>query len=415
MRAMTPPDVLQAATEAEIGREIIGLVPHWYQAECGPEQYSIPIGRHTAYFYNHRPLSPRLRNFLGKISDRTRELPLHYFIELPSLIDVLLESFAVEWLRIQSEAIDWAKLLKYLEAVARRTSENQPVALNLIIREGDGVADITEANLQKFLDRLASSPFSYLTVDSDLRLMDYGEVEWCQVKNPTTAKFHPEFLHPLHSVMRETDISAHLTALGDIIIMNRGGLLAARRQRKWKLYDVGTFKNSLSRCLGNSHVGGNLFEVIFELSFRRQGALLVYDPDHCIRGHILNTESIIFPGWKANGEAAGDDCGQALVGPLLGDTAVGKKAGSVARRRRLIEMACGDGAVVFDDQRLLAVGTLIRSHPSVGNQLGARTTAARSSYLWGARPIKVSSDGDVTVYFRSKNCKTECDAEMHFL
>ena len=113
--------------------------------------------------------------------------------------------------------------------------------------------------------------------------MDYGEVEWCQVKNPTTAKFHPEFLHPLHSVMRETDISAHLTALGDIIVMNRGGLLAARRQRKWKLYDVGTFENSLSRCLGNSHVGGNLFEVIFELSFRRQGALFVYDPDHCIQ------------------------------------------------------------------------------------------------------------------------------------
>ena len=100
---------------------------------------------------------------------------------------------------------------------------------------------------------------------------------------------------------------------------------------------------------------------------------------------------------------------------MLEDTAIGKKAGSLNRRRRLIEMACADGAVVFDDNRLLAVGTLIRSHPSVGNQLGARTTAARSSYLWGAHPIKVSSDGDVTVYFRSKNCKAECDAEMHFL
>jgi hypothetical protein len=336
-------------------------------------------------------------------------------VELPSLIDVLLESFTVEWLRLHSSTIDWAKLIKYLETVARRTSENQPIALNLIIREGDGTGDITEANLQKFLDRLASSPFSYLTVDPDLRLIDYGEVEWGQVKNPTTAKFHPEFLHPLHSIMRDTDISAHLTALGDIIIMNGTGLLAARRQRKWKIYDVGTFKNSLSRCLGNHHVGGNLFEVIFELSFRRQGALLVYDPEHRIRGHILNTESILFTGWKTDGEAAADDCGQALVGPLLEDTAVGKKAGSVTRRRRLIEMACADGAVVFDDQRLLAVGTLIRSHPSVGNQLGARTTAARSSYLWGAHPIKVSSDGDVTVYFRSKNCRAECDAEMHFL
>ena len=412
---MTPPDVLQAVTEAEIGREIIGLVPHWYQAACGPERYSIPIRTHTAYFHNHRRLTPKLRAFLAKIAARTRELPLQYFIQLPSLIDVLLESFAVEWLRLHSSQIEWPKLIKYLEAVARRTSENQPIALNLIIREADGRGDITEANLQKFLDRLASSPFSYLMVDPDLNLIDYGEVEWGQVKNPTTAKFYPEFLHPLHSVTKGTDISAHLTALGDIIIMNGSGLLAARRQRKWKVYDIGTFKNSLSHCLGNHHVGGNLFEVIFELSFRRQGALLVYDPQHRIRGHILNTESILFSGWKNGDAAAGEDCGQALVGPLLEETAIGKRAGSVNHRRRLIEMACADGAVVFDDERLLAVGTLIRSHPSVGNQLGARTTAARSSYLWGAHPIKVSSDGDITVYFRSKNCKAECDAEMHFL
>ena len=78
-------------------------------------------------------------------------------------------------------------------------------------------------------------------------------------------------------------------------------------------------------------------------------------------------------------------------------------------------MACVDGAVVFDDHHLLAVGALIRSHPSVGNQLGARTTAARSAYLWGARPIKVSSDGDVTVYFKSRNGEQECDAVMNFL
>ena len=74
-----------------------------------------------------------------------------------------------------------------------------------------------------------------------------------------------------------------------------------------------------------------------------------------------------------------------------------------------------DGAVVFDDDGLLAVGALIRSHPNVGNQLGARVTAARSAYLWGGRPIKVSSDGDVAVYFKSRNGDDECDAVMNFL
>jgi hypothetical protein len=410
---MTPLDVLLAATEAEIGREITRLVPHWYSADCGPEQYSIPIGEHVAHFYNHCKLTPNLSALVARICARTRELPLDYFVQLPSLIDVLLESFAVEWLRMHSGATDWARLIKYLETVARRTYENQPVSLNLIIRKGDGIGDISAAPLQKFFDQLASSSFSYLAVDGDLRLIHYGEVEWEQVEQATSYKFHPEFLHPIHSIMDDTDLSAHLTAQGDIIIMSKAGLLATRRKRKWKIYDVRTFKNSLSYCLGNPHVGSNLFEVVFDLSFRRRGALLVYDPDHCIEERILNPESMILSSGKTNGHLAVS--GQTLIGRSIDDIAVGRRAGSLKRKRRFIEMACVDGAVVFDDNNLLAVGALIRSHPSVGNQYGARTTAARSAYLWGAHPIKVSSDGDVTIYFESRSGDQKCDAVMNFL
>ena len=67
------------------------------------------------------------------------------------------------------------------------------------------------------------------------------------------------------------------------------------------------------------------------------------------------------------------------------------------------------------DDHLLAVGAIIESHPEVGNQLGARATAARSAYLWGAHPVKISSDGDVTIYFKSRDGDAECDAVMQFL
>ena len=193
-------------------------------------------------------------------------------------------------------------------------------------------------------------------------------------------------------------------------------MLAARRQRKWKLYDVGTFKNSLSHCLGNDHVGGNLFEVIFELSFRRQGALLVYDPEHRIRGHILNPESIIFAGWKADGEAAGDDCGQALLGPLLEDTAIGKKAGSVEpqaavdrnglrRRRRGLRRPASVGRGNADplaSQRGESTGG-----PDDGGPLLlplGRLTPSRSVPTARSR----STSG-------ARTAEAECDAEMHFL
>ena len=330
----------------------------------GPEQYTVPMGGHTADLQPCR-LTPNLRALLSRISARTQSLPLEQFVNLPSLIDVLLESFAIDWLQMHSPTTDWVRFIKYLETLARRTYENQPVALEPGHPPREGLGDITRPHIQKFFDRLASSAFSYLAVDSDLRLIDYGEVEWSQIKAATSYKFHPEFLHPIHSVMEETDFSAHLTAGGDIIIMSKAGLLATRRNRKWKIYDVRTFKNSLAYCLGSRYVGANLFEVVFDLSFRRQGSLLIYDPDYLVAEHILNPESIICDDYrrKAVGDAvpmpgttlaAGtntgsstrgtrSETGQSMIGEAIADISVGRKAGSLRRKRRLIEMSGVDG------------------------------------------------------------------------
>ena len=415
---MTPLDVLRSVTEAEIGREIIRLVPHWYEAECGPEEYSIPIGQYTARFFNHSKLSPNLSELLAKIRTRTEQLPVDRFLEYAGAMDVLVEGFAAEWLRMQSRELDWVKLIKYLETVSRRTSENLPVALTLIVRPGTGIGDITQPHLQKFFDRLAASPytFTYLAVDADLRLMNYGSVEWSHVNNATSCKFYPEFLHPIHSVMDDTDLVAHLTPHGDLVIMDKAGVLAMKRKKKWRIYDARQFKSSLAYCLGNRDVATNLVEVVFDLSFKRQGALLVYDPEHRILEHILNPESIMSPLWKRNGHGIPNrPCGQVVIGSSIEDIAVGKRAGSIRKKRQLIELACIDGAIVFDNTNLLAIGALIRTHPDAGSHLGARLNAAKSAYLWGAHPIAVSSDGDVTVHFHSRNGDRQGDAVMNFL
>ncbi len=418
---MTPLDVLRSVTEAEIGREIIRLVPHWYEADCGPEEYSIPIGPYTARFYNHNKLSTKLGELLARICSQTENIPLDRFLEYAGATDVFMESFATEWLRMQSREPDWVKLIRYLESVSRRTSENLPVALTLLIRPGAGIGDITQPHLQKFFDRLAASPytFTYLAVDGDLRLMNYGSVEWSHVNNATSCKFYPEFLHPIHSVMDDTDIVAHLTPHGDLVILDKAGVLATKRKKKWRVYDARHFRSSLAYCLGDRNVATNLVEVVFDLSFKRQGALLVYDPEHCIIERILNPASILNPAGviprqpKPNGN--GRPCGQVLIGSSIQDIAIGKKSGSIKRKRQLIEMACIDGAIVFDNDHLLAVGALIRSHADAGSHSGARITAAKSAYLWGARPIAVSSDGDVTVHFQSCGRDEQCDAVMNFL
>lgn len=402
-------------TDAEIAAEILRLVPSWYQAECGPHRYVLRIGDHEEPFYHHSTLSHSLETFLRRLHVAASDIDPQRLHVSPALLDILLERLAVEWLGIHSPTTDWTRIIDYLEQVSRRTHETEPVSLNLVVRAGKGTGDVTQPSVQKFLDRLASSFFSFLAVDPSLHLIEYGAVEWSQIRDADSPMFYPEFLHPIYSILAPAEVCVHLTPQGDLILMNRNGLLAARRRRKWKFYDTPTFSDSLAYCLGSPAVVANLLEFIFDLSFRRRGALFIYDPRHRIRGHILNRESIVFSGWRmdGSGEAAAES-GQSVIAPSLRDLAMGKTVQALRRKWRLLELAHVDGALVFDDDQLLAAGAIIESHPSAGDQLGARTTAARSAYLWGTYPVNVSSDGDVTVYFKSRGDGEECDAVIQF-
>ena len=106
--------------------------------------------------------------------------------------------------------IDWVRLINYLETVARRTHENLPVALTLVVRPGTGHGDITHPRLQRFFDRLAASPFTftYLAVDSDLRLIDYGSVDWSQVNNNTSYNSIPNSCIRSNAPSATTSLSA---------------------------------------------------------------------------------------------------------------------------------------------------------------------------------------------------------------
>ena len=283
--------------ETELGQEIIGLVPHWYKASCGPKVYSFSIGDHVVEFCNHFDLSPALQKFLQSINHLIDKLPVDRLAQRPGLVDVVLESIVIDWLQSHSAEIHWVYLIKYLSTLVQRTNENCAVSLNLVIKPGEGQDDISRPGMQKFVDHLASSAFVYLAIDANLKLLDYAEVSREQVGAIPSSAFVPTFLQPIHAVMGIDDYSAHVTPHGDVIIMNTLGILAARRQGRWKVFDVPAFRHSLLQCIGNEFVATNLLDVVLELSFTRKGALFIYDPRHRMRGHILNPESIVSARW----------------------------------------------------------------------------------------------------------------------
>ena len=146
--------------------------------------------------------------------------------------------------------------------------------------------------------------------------------------------------------------------------------------------------------------------MLFDLSFRRHGALLIYDPNKEVVKHVVNRRAVI-----------GDDQPDGIHKILAADVhrlAIGQGMdGLGSRKKLLIELASIDGAVIFDNEKILAFGAIIESHPKAGQESGARTTAAISAYHWGGKPMKVSSDGEITLYFR--NLHDGSMAEMGFL
>ncbi|HBE69988.1 MAG TPA: hypothetical protein DDW52_17720 [Planctomycetaceae bacterium] len=397
----------------EIARIMLDLVPQWYEADVGPQSHRIAQEDVSVEFCSHRKLTPDLETFLTNMRLKLRGFIERYKDATDIASECIQEELVLDWLEIQQSEdhpVDWKRVINYCRFLNERTYENSPVSKNIIISTREGESALDDDCIAKFLDPLAASPHTFLECDSKLRLVVYAEVQWDEITEPITYSLHPSFLHPIHCRLNSDDsnsyrFSLHVTSNRDVVIMDKGGMLATCRKGRWRIYDKLTFKNSLVDIFGNYYVGANLYEPIFDLSYKRHGALLIYDPSHLVLPHVVNQESIIANASRTRQEVL--STARSLgIGEKLG--------GSYGLRKMVSELASIDGALIFDKDNILAVGAVIESHPETAGSIGARTTAARSAYRWGAKPIKISADGDVEIFFESRNGDQSCDATMTF-
>jgi hypothetical protein len=396
------------ATEAI--EAVIEMVPNWYQAEHGPKQYGLNSDGMSVEFWGHRDPTPWLASFL-RVVRRDIDTVVSRLDPFASsvAVDLLQEYFALEWLEISAPGVEWRRVLDYSRQSLQRTYENAEIVFNLVVRQGLGSNLISESSLQKILDPLASSPHTYFQVDRQFRFHSYHEIAWNEITDSDEYGFTPEFLRPFSCLLQEEEYSVHQTSRGDLIILNQAGLLAAKRKGRWKVYDVATLKNSITDAIESYRVGANLFEVCFDLSFRRHGALLVYDPRHAVLDQITNSES------RINTQDQGDAARKMLKSSVM-DISMAATDRASRKKRRFLEIASIDGAVIFDDRNVLAFGAMIRPHADTPGATGARTTAAVSAFLHGGRPVKVSSDGEITIYFTSRDQSgSAAQAKLEFL
>ena len=371
---------------------MVDLVPQWYSTKSqAPYDMEINIDGDEYWISSHSNATPGIHRWKEKCLEVSVEI-LNKPTTGSTIIDrELVQSRLVkEWLVLNGYPGDWEKLFDYSRSLEARTYENSTIGFSYVYnpkKSGD-VSLIDDAN-QKILDVLGETQYTYFTIGTNWTFLDYNYVKWHEIKMSDDYKLIPEFLYPYQSILENGECAITKTKRGDLIIYNKSGLLASCRKGEWKIYDSRALKNNIVDYVGSYRVGCNLFEILFDLSYRRHGALIVVDTNNSYKEVITNHSSLL---------ESGSTLHRALSGRI---NQISLNEGDITKvsKQLILELASVDGALVLDNSgRVLAFGAIINSHKDANGEIGARSTAALSAHLYGLKVFKVSSDGEITLY-----------------
>jgi hypothetical protein len=211
--------------------------------------------------------------------------------------------------------------------------------------------------------------------------------------------FFPEWCRDLAVASRERRVGIALTRNGDVLVFDGGTLRFTYRFGRWQYWNhthlVDLLKNSarVQRVPRRivPRVVAAIYRAALDVSFRRSGGMFVI-----VRNRNNLSEVVRAPDQIGNTDRA------ALSKEF--DSALPKKRIQQFPRTLIVELAALDGAIVLSNQgEFLAYGAVLepKRRGRVDAEEGSRTKAAIGASNYGLA-IKVSSDGDITVYVKGR-------------
>lgn len=390
-------------TKDQLAKIIDNIIPHILLNE---NNYNLDWGKEIILELNHDNYSYISYNTAGK-GGKIGTLFNYIEDNSETYCDLNLNSFNLEsryvirdisskWLEIQTDISqpEWIIILDILEKIKNRTYENLPIVLNLILDPNStGTVSLTNKHDIKLFDLLAGSNYTYFVIDKDLYIIDYKCISWSETSDKKTYSSLPNFLQPFSHLL-ENKIGISLTHSGDIIIYNSTGMIISERKYNCTVYENSLTKNLYRDILYPTKYGiaCNLFDISWDISYRRHGALIIVTKDSFFENHIVNKESIF-----NSSECMGlrKELSKSFANVSL------KNTGEIKCRSIFLELSSVDGAVILNgtDGSIKAFGSIVETATSVSGTSGARSTAAKSASTYNDMfPIKISSDGDITLY-----------------
>jgi hypothetical protein len=287
-----------------------------------------------------------------------------------------------------------------LRQLAEQSYENRSISFGCVIvpRRGQPVEPFFPSD---FLERKRYRALSdgYRTA---YRVSSAGELlgfTCLDGKQRDGGQFYPEWAEDLSSETVKRGLALALTRQGDVLVFDRGQMRFTYRFGRWQYWN----HNHLTDLLWNaaraqkvpwsslSDVVRSIYRAALDVSFRRSGALFVLlKARYSLRNVVRMGEAIA--------DRSRDPLDRAF------DRVLHLARVQAVKRGLLAEIAGLDGAVVLaNNGALLAYGAILepRRRGRITGMEGSRTKAAIGASSYGLA-VKVSSDGDITVYVKGE-------------
>lgn len=295
-------------------------------------------------------------------------------------------------------------ILEALHTLSEQSYENKALTFGCIIdpkpRSQTASATFPKDYLETKRYKALSDGFRTAYYISDTgRIVNFIDLDRFTKEPLTERNYYPDWAEPIARTSRKGRCGIVLSRQGDILIFDEGTLRFTYRYGYWQYWNHTHLVNLLRdraraqrvRPAILGRVVGAMYRAALDVSFRRSGGLFV----------ILHNRNSLHDIVK-DGDAIGDPRRPSKDQDF--DTVIHKHRIQSLPRAVLVELAALDGAVVLSNSgKVLAYGAVLQPKKSARLQdiEGSRTKAAIGASYYGLA-VKISADGDISVYHKGK-------------
>jgi hypothetical protein len=361
-------------------------------------------------------LDAREHDLCARIAARITEIMSYVFIDeeleletSESTIRAFRDSFDESVIAVNIEKyhnlnMSIVALLSALHTMSEQTYENKALVFGCLLDpEYRSVGDSPHfpelfLNAKKY-KVLSDGYRTAYHVAGDGGVIDFVDLDRLKAPALTKKYYFPEWAKAMARVSRAGKCGIALTRLGDILVFDEGALCLTYRYGRWRYWNHAYVVNLLrdraraqrvpTEILGN--VVGGIYRVALDISFRKTGGLFV----------ILHNRRDIHEIVRL-----GDAIDDSNRNRTDSDFDIIVRAHKIQSLPRIVaaELASLDGATVLANSgEILAYGSVLQPKKRGNIRLfeGSRTKAAVGASNYGLA-IKISSDGDITVYHEGR-------------